>query len=74
MGSMDTRRTYNPKHREPKRAWYERVTGLAKTHPRLFAMTVIGSYVSCVCDFVELAGKLVDALIYAFNLLGGLIG
>lgn len=74
MGSMDTRRTYKPKHREPKRAWYERVTGLAKTHPRLFAMTVIGSYVSCVCDFVELAEKLVDALIYAFNLLGGLVG
>ena len=74
MGSMDTRRAYKPKHQEPKRAWYERVTGLAKTHPRLFAMTVIGSYVSCVCDFVELAGKLVDALIYAFNLLGGLIG
>lgn len=71
---MNTRRTYKPKHREPKRAWYERVAGLAETHPRLFAITVIGSYVSSVCDFVELAGKLVDALIYAFNLLGGLIG
>lgn len=74
MGRMDTRQTYKPKHREPKRTWYERVTGLAETHPRLFAMTVIGSYVSCICDFVELAGKLVDALIYAFNILGGLVG
>lgn len=74
MGRMDTRRTYKPKHRKPKRAWYERVARLAETHPRLFAMTVIGSYVSCICDFVELAGKLVDALVYAFNLLGGLIG
>jgi|GEM_PF-4310644 hypothetical protein len=49
---MNTRRTYKPKHREPKRAWYERVAGLAETHPRLFAITVIGSYVSSVCDFV----------------------
>lgn len=49
---MDTRQTYKPKHREPKRAWYERVAGLAETHPRLFAITVIGSYVSSVCDFV----------------------
>ena len=49
---MNTRRTYKLKHREPKRAWYERVAGLAETHPRLFAITVIGSYVSSVCDFV----------------------
>ena len=27
-----------------------------------------------LCDLVELAGKVIDALIYAFNLLGGLIG
>ena len=37
-------------------------------------MTVIGSYVSSVCDLVDLVGKTVDALVYAFNLLGGLIG
>lgn len=37
-------------------------------------MTVIGSYVSTVCDLVDLAGKTVDALIYALDLLSGLIG
>ena len=68
------RSTYQPRHRRPRRAWYERVIGLAETHPRLFAVTVIGSYVSTVCDLVDLAGKTVDALIYALNLLSGLIG
>lgn len=27
-----------------------------------------------LCDLVELDGKVIDALAYAFNLLGGLIG
>ena len=66
---MDGKRIYKPKHMAMRMSWYVAVVGIARTHPRLFALVTLGSYISAISDFVTFLGTAIDQLFELLYLL-----
>ena len=65
--------TYEPRHAR-RRPWYRAVADMAMTHPRLFALITIASYISTAHDLVVFLGEVADALLEIVELLTSVVG